>query len=49
MLKWQTPDGQWHQAQSVTIPARPFMGPALIEGKDPVLKNIQEFVSEVIR
>ena len=49
MLKWQTPDGQWYQAQSVTIPARPFMAPSLIEGKDPILKNIQEFVSEVIR
>jgi len=49
MLKWQTPDGQWHQAQSVTIPARPFMAPSLIEGQPAVLKNLQEFVSEVIR
>jgi phage gpG-like protein len=36
-LAWQSADGTWHYAQTVTIPARPFMefrpeDPAMIEG-----------------
>jgi HK97 gp10 family phage protein len=35
-LRFRTKDGQWHTVKSVTIPARPYMRPAVDEGKGRV-------------
>ncbi len=37
MLAWQT-DGEWHFAKQVTIPPRPYLGPALKSNRPAVEK-----------
>ena len=32
-LTFQTADGEWHMVPSVTIPARPYLRPAALEGQ----------------
>lgn len=32
-LVFQTADGEWHVVQSVTIPARPYLRPAVLDGR----------------
>lgn len=43
-LVFQTPDGQWHKVASVTMPARPWLNPALQESK-PFIE--QAFMTEL--
>lgn len=44
-LRFQTADGSWHTVKSVTIPARPYIRPAIDEHS----KDVSEAVGEVIR
>lgn len=40
-LVFQTEDGQWHKVKSVTLPARPFMRPALDSTRAAVVAEIR--------
>jgi len=42
MLHWVDEGGQHHQASSVTIPARPYLRPAIDENSDKILQAVAE-------
>lgn len=42
MLKWVGSDGQAHFAYAATIPARPYMRPALAENREAIGQNVKE-------
>ena len=42
MLHWVDEGGQHHQANSVTIPARPYLRPAIDENEARILKAVSE-------
>ena len=41
MLKFQI-DGQWYQKHSVTLPARPYMRPAVEEHQEEIFNDMKE-------
>lgn len=41
-LHWVDEDGQHHQAKEVTLPARPYLRPAIDENGDKIVKAISE-------
>lgn len=41
-LHWVDEDGQHHQAKEVTLPARPYLRPAVDENGDKIVKAISE-------
>lgn len=41
-LVFQTADGEWHTVQSVTIPARPYLRPAVLDGRAAMAKAFAE-------
>lgn len=45
-LRFQTADGSWHTVKKVTIPARPYAVPAMLEEKDAMSKDI---ITELMR
>ncbi len=47
-LVWEDSSGNWHSAESVTIPARPYMGPALKEVQNKIIKNAESVVQEIL-
>jgi phage gpG-like protein len=50
-LRFQYPrrSGQWHSVRSVTIPARPFLGPALASKRDEAVGLIRKFYTGPLR
>lgn len=47
-LTFQTDDGQWHTVKAVTIPARPYLRPAVDEHKDDIFKTIEIILRDLI-
>ncbi|HWQ67994.1 MAG TPA: hypothetical protein VN372_14135 [Methanospirillum sp.] len=41
-LVWQDSNGGWHKAEAVTIPARPYMDPALQQTREQIIQNVQD-------
>lgn len=47
-LVFQTDDGQWHKVKSVTLPARPYMRPALDSSRTAVIAAVQASLMALI-
>ncbi|MGH9608073.1 MAG: phage virion morphogenesis protein [Bryobacteraceae bacterium] len=48
-LTFRTPDGAWHRKKSVTIPARPFMRPALVVNRNKIITALNAAVSRSVQ
>jgi hypothetical protein len=47
-LRFQTDDGQWHTVASVTIPARPYLRPAVDEHKEAIFSSVGSVLTGAI-
>jgi phage gpG-like protein len=42
MLRWKDKDGNWYSAMSVTLPARPYLRPAVDNNEEKIMKAVAE-------
>ncbi|MFA4972549.1 MAG: phage virion morphogenesis protein [bacterium] len=47
-LTFQTKDGAWHRVKEVTMPARPYIRPAIDEHRDEIMGAVQAKVEEML-
>ena len=48
-LVFKTADGQWHRVKAVTIPARPYLTPAMQTERDNAIKEIGAALEDLIQ
>lgn len=48
-LTFKTKDGAWHRVKEVTMPARPYIRPAIDEHKDEIMGAVQTVVEQMLR
>jgi phage gpG-like protein len=46
-LVWQDSSGNWYRKKAVTIPARPYMDPAIRQTRDKIVKNAESAIQEI--
>lgn len=49
VLAWEEPEGEWHFARSVTIPARPYLHPALDDNLPWIENDLREVADYLFR
>ena len=47
-LHFKTKDGKWHKVKSVTIPAQPYLRPAILDNKDQITTKLGGSSSTVV-
>lgn len=47
-LHFQTDDGEWHTVKAVTIPARPYLRPAVDNHKDDIAQAVSIVLKDLI-
>lgn len=41
VLRWKDEEGKWHSAKSVTLPARPYLRPAVDENEAKIIEAVE--------
>jgi len=48
-LTFKTDDGEWHRVKSVTIPAHPYLRPAMDENREKVIDKVKAVIQALIK